>query len=794
MTLAGVSRPEPAGTKRSTSFLADIIPSSPLTERLFVLHQQSDTSGQQSFRPATLAYPPLPSDASDSRHGLDGAQPLSRDDTTQHTSNQMTALVDFFTNHPPPPDNFMSTPHGAGGGDRGWGPWSKFRRMGKRSKSLPRTPKQIRLPDSAVSGTTIGGHRHIAISIPLEVTPFAEVPRTQYPVYSPRDAAKGKVKLLHPRSGTSQAPTSPDVDDRLLPPSQWIRPGALHHRSKGVTREKPYDYIGILPAQLDTTVLNDSSAPWNSSPSSDEGLGYYRLSRSSPQQSSLPARSSSAVRLRGKGQHASIDSLLSQQQRQRWRQQQRRSQDITHRLQGPSPLSPGGSNSLSKASVTSASSSEWGKPRKSSTILGLSNERPAAPKRQDARASGLTVIADSPIVAHRDPSPPPAPAPTLPRSRREAVRDRKLRDMEAVRRSKQMERDNTTSDIQTITRTSKVQVIKETVQGCVSETCGLAAKNNENGPRQHLSLSTMVVVANFEPSSSGQPAKRHLTPPVPQSVGQGSDAPEQLSQLSEPSIPTPPMSARGSPPATRVAADRTSLTRRREWKAIREQERKAREAIALARAEAQGLAPGSVTSDDKGSPADRELMCLYEAYREHRLRDMERRLRRLERNGDVWLRALVPVLDNLNRTLVAANRGELSYRDEHGDSATDDEAGNAAKRLGLDADRRSRRRSLAQGRLSEKLARQRASVSRGNEDDDDDDDDDYNKGHRNGNGVWRDSASGSDDTSGLGSIEPLMRELAGEARKRQRAAARAQSRKDEVAQELRGVAGRGVSE
>ncbi|CAI4211362.1 unnamed protein product, partial [Parascedosporium putredinis] len=53
--------------------------------------------------------------------------------------------------------------------------------VSRRSKSAPRKPVPIRLPDTAVAGTTIGGHRHIAISIPVEYSPFGPFDRTQYP-------------------------------------------------------------------------------------------------------------------------------------------------------------------------------------------------------------------------------------------------------------------------------------------------------------------------------------------------------------------------------------------------------------------------------------------------------------------------------------------------------------------------------------------------------------------------------------------------------------------------------------
>jgi hypothetical protein len=164
--------------------------------------------------------------------------------------------------------------------------------------------------------------------------------------------------------------------------------------------------------------------------------------------------------------------------------------------------------------------------------------------------------------------------------------------------------------------------------------------------------------------------------------------------------------------------------------------------MAMARVKAQQLASGGVTYE-KGAIAqpDREVMRLYEAYREHRLRDMERRLRRLERNGDIWLQALVPVLDNMNRTMEAANEQPL---DDLRDWASDGETSVTAEKSGRKAEKRrlNRRASLSQGRLLEKM------TGRSYEED-----------------AWSDSLSRSDDTSGFGTIEPLMRELAGEARR-----------------------------
>src|SRR5689334_1979083 len=95
----------------------------------------------------------------------------------------LAELIDFLRNHAPPSGNFMSIPDDISDEDRGR--WYRLRKLGRRrsSRSLSKTPQTIRLPDSAVSGITIGGHRHIAISIPLDASPFGRTPRSQYPVY-----------------------------------------------------------------------------------------------------------------------------------------------------------------------------------------------------------------------------------------------------------------------------------------------------------------------------------------------------------------------------------------------------------------------------------------------------------------------------------------------------------------------------------------------------------------------------------------------------------------------------------
>ncbi|KAK0733657.1 hypothetical protein B0T26DRAFT_31232 [Lasiosphaeria miniovina] len=84
-------------------------------------------------------------------------------------------LIDFLRNTPPPLNNFMSIPDTYGRKPepkRKRHPffWALRKKLGmaRAECNAAASPGLIRLPDSAVAGRTIGGHRHIAISIPIE--------------------------------------------------------------------------------------------------------------------------------------------------------------------------------------------------------------------------------------------------------------------------------------------------------------------------------------------------------------------------------------------------------------------------------------------------------------------------------------------------------------------------------------------------------------------------------------------------------------------------------------------------
>ncbi|EJT70631.1 hypothetical protein GGTG_11654 [Gaeumannomyces tritici R3-111a-1] len=160
----------------------------------------------------------------------------------QREVQEIRELAEFLRNRTPPPENFMSRPDDAMS-SRSASPeppksrsqlarrWCALKsvfalrrrkahkdeqkRRARRASAdlaptavattaiahpLPRRPKtaQFKLPDSAVAGTTIAGHRHIAISIPVQHSHLGPEPKSQYPIYAPGEDRAGGGLFLSP--------------------------------------------------------------------------------------------------------------------------------------------------------------------------------------------------------------------------------------------------------------------------------------------------------------------------------------------------------------------------------------------------------------------------------------------------------------------------------------------------------------------------------------------------------------------------------------------------------------------
>ncbi|RDW80069.1 hypothetical protein BP6252_04707 [Coleophoma cylindrospora] len=93
---------------------------------------------------------------------------MSTHDVVLLESNRqsMKELADFLMTREPPPDHYMSIPESRelpSAQKR-----SSFNLFRRRKSQQFQGPRLLQLPDSAIASKTSGGHRHIAISIPIE--------------------------------------------------------------------------------------------------------------------------------------------------------------------------------------------------------------------------------------------------------------------------------------------------------------------------------------------------------------------------------------------------------------------------------------------------------------------------------------------------------------------------------------------------------------------------------------------------------------------------------------------------
>lgn len=684
-------------------------------------------------------------------------------------------LIDFLRNHSPPSGNFMSIPDDISPEDRGR--WYRLRKLGKRSKSFSKSPQTIRLPDSAVSGTTIGGHRHIAISIPLDASPFGRAPRSQYPVYQQRNTRplssqygptravvndKGVVTVL--RTVKEDRETSPSVS----PANSQLLLSSVPQRSPKTTTEGQFhsgtinsssqtrssEHLNVMATPPPRIVSSEQVRQANEQSRGFQNHDQGNMSTANPaQHERAPSRNSNSPG--GRFVHLgdlSIDTMMSQ--------------PVTTEITSEStssarPVSRDGSyqHSLSKSIMTTSDNDPIvaeARPVEAKSVAA--RESRILPPTKQSDEPSVTVITKNPLRASRDYSSQkggedsPASSSKSSQNRRDKVRDKKKRDLEAASLKRRSMLVNTPEPRQE----SDYDTIKEVPEDDTDEPPPVPLKSP-----QRQSICPIMVVANVKPSpppstsTSTFPEKRssadsETIKPLPKSKSGGVSfliadegtasrpiSPSPASYMN--GSPTPPQSARSSPTHDQGSQDRTSLSRRREWNAARDNERKRKEAASSSSPQprARRATTGRVESDDNATGA--EALRRYEAYREYRIREMERRVRRLERNGDVWLRALVPVLDNLNRTLANSNDKKPS-KAQGWVSDDDDEKSQLQKPSPMRPSSRGRmmtRAGTSEREFLEQLVRTREELEAG---------------------------SISDDMSGFDTIEPLMRELAGRSR------------------------------
>ncbi|EGR49809.1 uncharacterized protein TRIREDRAFT_106051 [Trichoderma reesei QM6a] len=669
----------------------------------------------------------------------------SRNRTKRYSRDDTTTLAEFLKNHEPPPSSYMSVPFGHADDKDQESKWSRFKALKKRSKSVPRPPQNIQLPDSAVSGLTIGGHRHIAISIPLEALPFSSDPNstTQSPANAGNQANNEKAggqRDEHgtlPRNYVVQTYSEENGTVTVLP--------AATNEVRARSKAPPAHRFSLFPPQSSslspTGLPQRCSLPPTSTVSqpagmpTDDPMGFSARSKRdskhssystiSPKRTDPPTPTHIAMYAQGTAAWGAGAAQSPPQSPAKTNTQRKaRASSMVITTTGQKHLHPALSPSIDgRLSVASgielardgynkkplpkppAVSDPRAKQKRRSGVgypSPITEELTDGSTRSNRRSVRRAVSSQSMMPASPEMPSRPSTAGSI-QSRRDKVREKKRRDMEAVRNAKALK------DLQ---RRQSVDQHNEQegggqghdASGNVQQPLRNAKAQEEDGRPRMSSINTLcpvVVVVDLQPSPGlpDEKTARKASPP-PSPLPMPSPSPDK-SQM-------------------RISRDIDS----------------------------------ELYLQQKRNMMDEQILRLYDSYHENRLRDVERRIRRLERNGDVWLRALVPVLDDMSRNLKAIQPSSRIDRDAdaNGDGrgwVSDDEVSGASAERKARSTKRAktptRRASLSRGRIMAGLiGRRLASDDSGS-----------------------DTMSRSDEMGGLGLIEPLMRELAGEARRRQ---------------------------
>ncbi|GAW23253.1 hypothetical protein ANO14919_128070 [Xylariales sp. No.14919] len=562
-------------------------------------------------------------------------------------------LIQFLTTTPPPPTNYMSIPDDFGSSSED-DKWDKFKRkvFRHRRKARKRRPPVIVLPDSAVSARTTGGHRYIAISIPVQHSPLAPLPNSQYPVYDSIEAAFHRevnsmfgmwkkspanrlVTVLNPVAedhestpSSSPAPTVPEPSDQptvLSSPSRRARSQSLsllpsqeqrytprkgRDLSRGrsvesarsnpptsdpapIARSSEGKHAFASPPPAESSALEPSSKEVPASPTSKvtdvAGPSTGRILEKPIITLTLPARKSSR---RGKGLESTppetLESVISP----------RMDSPTFHDTDGNGDGNGGGLSSGDRGRGSFAAS------------IDTTGSSPQLLKAQTAtayqsvpiivRPSGVEL--ESPLdlntsalpagekgVDHSFRRSPPAGPPPLLSAAVEWPQGRKRR----VRERKQRDTENMRAQIEH--------------KGKGKE------KEPESGP--------------FTPDMPAASPKTLQGP-----------APYHHQQADASSTPT------SSSLSSRATSSGSARERGAQSYARRKEGREEREARYIAKA----LAEEKETLE---SLPRAELIQRYEAMREQRAYEREKRLRRLERSRDTWIRAVPILLEDLNGLL-----------------------------------------------------------------------------------------------------------------------------------------------
>ncbi|KAH7019946.1 hypothetical protein EDB80DRAFT_211657 [Ilyonectria destructans] len=424
---------------------------------LFHHQQEPSNSGQQNnvpgHRPRAKSHSNLVGRMEPEFEFQDNTL-IDEDGNFRRGGSGIAELIDFLRNHAPPSDNFMSIPDESNDSK---GKWAKIRKLAKR-KSKSKLPDPITLPDSAVSGITTEGHRHIAISIPLDASPFGRSPRTQYPVYQNRNlrpppARYGPTRAILNEKGVVTVLRTVTEDQEISAPSSpaiprifQTQPSPGSEVPRGPSVGNSYSTSGAPSTNNGHGKVSDyfgvSSSPPRTQPQ-DQFRRANDASRELQQQNygQSAASSSAATRadglpIRGSSLPAtrfvfpptpSIDAMMFEPT------------TMSNTLQVTSAHARDNSKdgsyqeSLSKSILTSSDNEPVvaDAKRVKTTSLPLGESPVLVSSKKDDPS--ITVITRSPLASDGHISPTASIHSTRSQTRRDKVRDKKRRDMEALR-------------------------------------------------------------------------------------------------------------------------------------------------------------------------------------------------------------------------------------------------------------------------------------------------------------------------------------------------------------------------
>ncbi|KAI1097224.1 hypothetical protein F4804DRAFT_339405 [Jackrogersella minutella] len=687
-----------------------------LVEKEIVVHVEEKVNGDStsSHPPSARSFPHFISDLSremstseprEMAESLPSGKMLARPNVSKFRHKD---LVEFL-HGPPPRGNFMSIPDNFSVSSAE-GKWSLFKVFRKRRKRRKRRPPLIRLPDSAVSARTIGGHRHISISIPTNYADYEFVPSQLLTIQSVAAENKAADLTRAPTSGPRRNTFNPVSEDHESFSSSSLATRSGTHQDTITELAPPPGKVSLLSTVPSHASQEDS--PPNKGKELDrsnrlEG-GTARQALISPfisdktsyitERESQPPETGQQSQIERQGKEPEsegfkveevsrvVEVTATKQTRPAQTENEPVARVITIEPKSkprkvseshgnpripsanlPSTLALPVRTSSRRATMAISGRNEPGNaasrwstlrndggsghatgPRGSFTESLMTTESsPRLLKAQTATAYQSVPIVVRPPSSHPEvesplelnfPTPPSNRAshsaqadflspPTVSKgtsSRRERVRERKIRDIEKLK-----------TQLRKV-QTSTAHLLRPGIlaEDSSSEPPALGQFSQDPGPKKYLKAKTSEIGPIRSdlhlklPSLSSEAVLKKRR-------GRSSSAPAVTSSSSPSSLEPPSISREGT----------TSYYRRRERQAEREENE--------ARARREQYAAQVLMEEEEAQDrlSRQQLLRQYEKLKESRTKDMEKRLHRLERNGEVLMQSLVSVMETLNRLL-----------------------------------------------------------------------------------------------------------------------------------------------